>query len=462
MAVIQNDRDVLLQAAPVRVVPIVDPRITDIENAVKGVEITAPSNVFQISAGGVASPSSIVMTAKLTLLSIAGPGASITWDTTAGTATLTGSGLTRTLTAANMASASVTIRARVQEGVGQPVYSAFWTIAKATDGTNGGVGADGERGSITAFGTLSNLVAYPGRSSGKARWAAGSASPSNAITADNAARDVIWQFLGNSGSAPSNAHMRLGDTVTLTNSGQTVSATGYWTGAAWDTPGTVIDGNLLVGGNVSGQEFTGGTFTGGKFRTSPSGDRVEIDSSTNSISVYKASTRIFYCNPSSGFTRITAVGGVSALEIRDGSSYGVDVASSGNASIFKTSGANNSGVIGQHNATGVGAGVQGYAGYNGTGVYGTSYSGIGVLGIGRDTGTGVYGTSSTGNAIYGKADGLGAGGVFESGTGPAIRLITRSTLPSDKAAGSLIYHTTHGLCYADGTNWKQITGTTVP
>lgn len=278
MATIQNDRDVLLQAAAVRVVPVpIDPALipglTETIAATKGIKLSAPSNVFQISAGGVASPSSITVTATLTLVT-----STVTWDIFAGTATLTGSGYSRTLTAANMVSNSVTIRARVQES-GGPIYTAYWTIAKTADGangTNGAPGANGERGSITAFGTLSNLVAYPGRASGRARWAAGSATEPNAVTADTAARNVIWQRLGNSGSAPSNAHMRLGDTVTLTNSGQTVSATGYWTGAAWDTPGTVIDGNLLVGGNVSGQEFTGGKFTGGTFRTAASGTRAEL------------------------------------------------------------------------------------------------------------------------------------------------------------------------------------------
>lgn len=422
MATIQNDRDILLQAATIRVVPVpIDPSLipglTETIAATKGIKLSAPSNVFQISAGGVASPSSITVTATLTLVT-----STITWDIFAGTATLTGSGNSRTLTAANMVSNSVTIRARVQES-GGPIYTDYWTIAKTADGLNGTNGSNGERGSITAFGTLSNLVAYPGRASGRARWAAGSATEPNAVTADTAARNVIWQRLGNSGSAPSNAHMRLGDTVTLTNSGQTVSATGYWTGAAWDTPGTVIDGNLLVGGNVSGQEFTGGTFTGATFRTAPSGDRTVINGADNSIIIYKASTPIFQCSPALGFTRIAASGGVSALEVRGGSGPGIDVDSSGNATIFKTTGANTSAVFGQHVASGDGAGVYGYAVYNGIGVFGQSSQ--------------------------------GHGGVFQNVNGgkSALKLIPTNVLPSDKSAGSICYHSTHGFCVANGTNW---------
>lgn len=431
MAAIVNDRDVLLQAASVRIVPVpIDPSLipglTETISAVKGIKLSAPSNVFQISQGGVASPSSITITATLTIVT-----GTITWDVFSGTATLTGSGNTRTLSAANMVSNSVTIRARIQEKAGDPIYTDYWTIAKTADGINGTAGANGQRGSLTAFGTLSNLVTYPARANGRAKWAAGTATEANAVTADTAARNVIWQRLGNAGNAPDNSHMRLGDTVTLTNSGQTVSATGYWTGAAWDTPGTVIDGNLLVGGNVSGQEFTGGTFTGGTFRTASSGDRTVLSGSDNSITIYKDATPIFQCRPSLGFTRITAIGGVSAIEIRGGSGYGVDVVSSGNASLFRTTGSATSGVTGQHSASG---------------------SGAGVFGTATTTGTGVYGRSEQ-----------GWGGLFENNTGAksAIRLVPTSVLPTDKTAGGICYHTTHGLCVATGVDWRSPSNWTV-
>lgn len=427
MAAIQNDRDVLLQSASVRVVVVASPELEAVIAATKGVKITAPSNVFQITTGGAASPSSITMTAELALLP---PSSTVTWDLTAGTATLTGSGLTRTLAAVNMASRSVTVRVRVQEGVGTPVYTAYWTIAKTADGmagtdgvngTNGPAGADGQRGTITAFGTLPDLVAYPARSSGRARWAAGSATPSNATAADNVARNVIWQFMGNAGSAPSNVHLRLGDTVTLTDSAQTVSATGYWTGANWDTPGTVIDGNLLVGGNVSGQVFTGGEFIGASFATADSGRRAELFKSGP-----EAHSLVFY----------TGVGSGSVMRLTS------------DGRIFAASG---------------GAGyVADFQAISGTGVRGVSASdGTGVLGQANGTGTGVWGESASANGVYGKSRGSGAGGAFESATGPAVRMIAVTALPTTKPAGGMCYHTTHGLCFSDGTNWIKLTGTVV-
>lgn len=409
MATIQNDRDILLQAASVRVVPVpIDPSLIpglpETIAATKGIKITAPSNVFQISAGGVAMPSSIVLTANLTIVT-----GTVSWTVTSGTATLTGSGNSRTLTAANMVSNSVTIRASVTDaGI---TYSDFWTIAKTADGTNGANGADGQRGSITAFGTLSNLVAYPSRSSGRARWAAGSATEPNAVTADTAARDIIWQRLGNSGGAPSNAHMRLGDTVTLTNTGQTVSATGYWTGAAWDTPGTVIDGNLLVGGNVSGQEFTGGTFTGGKFRTSATGNRVEISSPSagdDSIELYDSSGLHSY---------------ISADQF------------SGNV-LTSRSYANPTLTVRQFGGGGSGPG-------------GTASSAIAVSGAGE------------GISVYSRKTPLVLVADTTISYSALMRLSPQAGFPPSAAFGDITMHSTHGLCGYNGTQWVKFVTTTI-
>lgn len=402
MATIQNDRDVLLQAAAVRVVPVlIDPSripgLVDTIAATKGIKITAPSVVFQISTGGVSTPSSITLTANLTIVT-----GTVSWAVTSGTATLTGSGNSRTLTAANMISNSVTIRASVTDG--GLTYEDSWTIAKTVDGSAGTNGADGQRGSVTAFGTLSNLVAYPGRSSGRARWAAGSATEPNAVTADTAARNIIWQRLGNSGSAPSNAHMRLGDTVTLTNSGQTVSATGYWTGAAWDTPGTVIDGNLLVGGNVSGQEFTGGIFTGGQFRTAVSGRRVELN------------------NPSTGPDTLTGydTSGSVTFNFNANQATGNDI---------QTRSATNPALklqqFGASGTAGTGLTVEGY----GIGTY--IFSRDVPLQLVVDTTLGVN------RAI--------------------MRLTPQSGFPPTATFGDITMHTTHGLCGYNGTAWVKFT-----
>lgn len=409
MATIQNDRDILLQAATIRVVPVpIDPALipglVDTIAATKGIKITAPSNVFQISTGGVATPSSILLTATLTIVT-----GTVSWSVTSGTATLTGTGNTRTLTAANMTSNSVTVRASVTSG--GVTYSDFWTIAKTADGTNGSNGTDGKRGSITAFGTLSNLVAYPSRASGRARWAAGSATEPNAAIADTAAINVIWQRLGNSGSAPSTTHMRIGDTVTLTNSGQTVSATGYWTGAAWDTPGTVIDGNLLVGGNVSGQEFTGGTFTGGKFRTSVTGNRVEISSPStgaDSIQLYESSGLHSY---------------ISADQF------------SGNVLTSKSY-ANPTLTVRQFGGGGSGPG-------------GTAASGIEVTSQGE------------GVTVYSRKTPLSLAADVSVSYSAIMRLIPQNGFPPSAAFGDITMHSTHGLCGYNGTTWVKFVTTAI-
>ena len=407
-----NTRDVRLQAASPRVVPLpIDPGLIpglpETIAATKGIKLTATGNVFQISAGGVATPASITITATVTLVSGA-----VVWDIYSGTATLTGSGNTRTLTAANMASSSVTIRARVQEA-GGPVYTDYWTIAKTADGqngTDGTSGADGQRGSITAFGTLSNLVAYPDRPSGRARWAAGSQTEGSAIAADTAARNVIWQRLGNGGSAPNNNHLRLGDTVTLTNSAQNVSATGYWTGAAWDSPGTVIDGNLLVGGNVAGQEFTGGVFTGGLYRTAAQGSRAVLESVGGN-----AHSLTFYLGLNEQYTMRLSSEGKSVMR--------------GSFADYVLTGENLQGGVG-------GGGLKGYSSSNGNGLWGESNTGYGVVG---------------------KANGAGGvAGRFISASGAAVQMAPIGSLPVDRTAGSFCVFGGKPH-FADGAHWYELT-----
>lgn len=66
---------------------------------------------------------------------------------------------------------------------------------------------------------------------------------------DYTARYVIWVGLGNGGSPPDNAHLVIGDRVTMGSGTNTV--TKYWAGYGWQTAGVVINGNLLVDGTVA-------------------------------------------------------------------------------------------------------------------------------------------------------------------------------------------------------------------
>lgn len=128
-----------------------------------------------------------------------------------------------------------------------------WATASilAKDGDDG----DAQRGSLDLIGTLATLTAYPTRPGGLTLWSQGTPSAANATAADNYARDIVWQALGNSGSALNNSHMRMGDKVTLKNTSESVVVTGYWGGSAWMHPGTILDGNLLVPGTVSASKI---------------------------------------------------------------------------------------------------------------------------------------------------------------------------------------------------------------
>lgn len=138
-----NAAQLLLDATSPRIVTVTLPDTIQIP-AVKGVTITAPSTVFQVNTSGTASPTSILLTANLKQIS-----GTVTWTVPSGTATLTGSGSTRTLTYANLGSSSATIRASVTDG--GVTYTADFTIAKVTDGADGGTGSNGQRTAQLVF-----------------------------------------------------------------------------------------------------------------------------------------------------------------------------------------------------------------------------------------------------------------------------------------------------------------------
>ncbi len=119
-----------------------------------------------------------------------------------------------------------------------PVTGIAWNTTSAI--VVGRAGTDGVRGSVTGY---SASVSPPIFSTGP--WA-GAADDTNA-------RDIIWRMRGGAGSAPSNAHLVIGDTVTLRNAANTAVATRYWTGSSWDDQGAVVSGSAIVGGTISGQ-----------------------------------------------------------------------------------------------------------------------------------------------------------------------------------------------------------------
>lgn len=135
MATTQNDRDVLLQAAAVRVVPVLIPidsvdglpgvigginnAISDVSAMASGIAISASDPFFTRTAVGGVTPATITLTA--TLKGITG---TVTWAVIAGSATLTPSGNTVSVNGASVSGYSVTIRASLG------TYSATFTVPK--------------------------------------------------------------------------------------------------------------------------------------------------------------------------------------------------------------------------------------------------------------------------------------------------------------------------------------------
>jgi hypothetical protein len=66
---------------------------------------------------------------------------------------------------------------------------------------------------------------------------------------DSAARQAIWTALGNGGSATTNNHLVIGDSVTVTSSANPTSGTTkYWNDTSWSVPGVVVTGDMVLDG----------------------------------------------------------------------------------------------------------------------------------------------------------------------------------------------------------------------
>lgn len=106
--------------------------ITFASSVPQGPTLAASSLIFSVPTSGSATPSSITLT--VSAYQVLG---SVSWSVVSGTATLTGSGATRSLAYSDMATDSVTIR--VTEGS----RTSNVTIVKVRQGATGSAGADG-------------------------------------------------------------------------------------------------------------------------------------------------------------------------------------------------------------------------------------------------------------------------------------------------------------------------------
>lgn len=305
-----NAAQLLLDATSPRIVPVTLPG-NILVPAIKAVKITAPSQVFQVNTSGVASPTSILLTA--TLKQITG---TVTWSVVAGTATLTGSGNTRTLTYSNLTTTSATIRASVTDG--GVTYTDDFTIAKVADGAAGSSGSNGQRTAQLVFYKWGTSTPSAPSGTSTYTWATGGyTAPSTAngwtvgvgsgtagqtlysytvgytdtnTTATTSVSmtggtTVAFSRLGSDGAAGANgtngsAHVTasststtaasvtntdrnnavvavcgrnaaLGDVVTLYNTSAKWSADWYYNGSSWSSITLYIDGNAVITGTLT-------------------------------------------------------------------------------------------------------------------------------------------------------------------------------------------------------------------
>lgn len=155
MAAIVNARDVLLQAAAVRIdpVPITIGDVTGLTEALKGVRINASATSF-FGSSGTTSPATITLTAER-VGGVTGP---VVWSVLSGSGTVNPSGDTCTVTGSTVTGQSITLRARVTDGTIN--YDAQIVLTKL--GTLAGQGAVNLATQITgqlANGNVSGLGA---------------------------------------------------------------------------------------------------------------------------------------------------------------------------------------------------------------------------------------------------------------------------------------------------------------
>lgn len=293
MATIQNERDKLLQAAPVRVVPPAPLEISDIAGL--------PDRLDAIGAGAEvghlmnnsddlvirATDTALTSSTNVTLTAIRKNGltGAVTWSLFAGSAVLTPSGDSCAIAGTSITSASITVKAVVN---GREAYA---TIAKL--------------GALS----MQNTVDLASQVTG--RLASGSVTGLGALALLNAV-DLNTQTTG-----------ALNGATQVTNLGSLAFANALAAnqiGAGQLAAGVVYAGSInatqVTSGSFAGKTFTGGTFTGGTFQTSGSGSRLVISDDPNGfVRVYSSDGNSVFHASNSGVSISGRTGGVNALTV---------------------------------------------------------------------------------------------------------------------------------------------------
>lgn len=307
---------------------------------VKLLRLVATSQVFRVDKTGAVSPPAITLTAESQ-----NDTSPIVWAVISGSATLTGSGTSRTLAYADMASDYVTIQVEqsgrtdfltivtVREGVdgsavkvifkrsaaqpsaptpsagvpsgwfedvasvpagSDPIWSSFGSRADSTsnwtwqtpiqvEGSDGEPGAAGARGSLTGYGSQYGIST--------SSWSDGYA---NRVISNMLTGATLTTVLATT------SHLRIGDMVTLDN-GSTWAQMRYWSGIGWVEPGVIIDGNLLVNGTISGDKIGANEVTADKIDSR----NLDIKDASGNV-IFSAGTNL-------NVARVAGLGGFATL-----------------------------------------------------------------------------------------------------------------------------------------------------
>ena len=291
MAVIQNDRDVLLQAAAVRVVPVPIPisqveglkdeldnlgnSVTSALNNTKNLAIYA--NATSFIGTTTTSPTIITLTAEKRN----GLTGTVSWGVIYGSATITPSGDTCSVAGASVTGSSVTIRARVT--VGATNHDAYVTLTKL--------------GTLAGQATVNLATQVTGQ------LASGNITGLGALATLNTV-NLNTQTTG-----------ALNGQTQVTNLGTLAYANAI---AANQIGAGTLAAGVIYAGSISADNITSGTITGRSIRTAPSGSRISIDA-------FGATAHQFTLVGSTGATSAVISTANRSFDAVDGSTLGLSV-----------------------------------------------------------------------------------------------------------------------------------------
>lgn len=260
MAAIQNDRDILLQVANPRVVPIPIPidQIEGLGPALKSLRIKASANMF-MGASGATNPATITLTAEK-LGGLTGP---VEWSVIGGSATITPSGDTCSVTGSTVVGYTVTIRARVAVGAtnydSQIILSKLGTLsAQETVNLSTQITGQLAMGNVTGYGALALL---------------------NQV-------NLNTQTVG-----------ALNGQTQVTNLGTLAYVNSL---AANQIGAGTLAAGVIYAGQINADNITAGTLTGRTIQTSPTGRRIVIDVVDNAYRQYDSNLLNFATFDESG------------------------------------------------------------------------------------------------------------------------------------------------------------------